>query len=151
MPAAVGGVVRRPAGVAAGAIAVGIAAVVVGSGCRRPGRSGSGCRVDLTLMEFLTRSYHDRDETLAGVEVRLVGFVLGDPSEPDGCQLTRFRMSCCAADAVAVGVDVRGLDGARPPDDTWVEVSLRMTSGTGPAAVMRGRCRDRGQGSTTKV
>lgn len=90
--------------------------------------------VDLTLIDFLTRSYHDRAESLAGVEVRLVGFVLRDPAVPDGYQLTRFRMACCAADAFAVGVNVRGLDAPLPADDTWLEVTGRWIPPEDPGA-----------------
>jgi uncharacterized repeat protein (TIGR03943 family) len=84
-----------------------------------PARDGA---VDLTLTEFMTRSYYDERESLAGAAVRLTGFVVGDADLTDGYRLTRFRMSCCAADAFPIRITVRGLDGPPPSDDTWVEV-----------------------------
>ena len=82
-----------------------------------------GAAVPLTLTEFITRSYYDTGGSLAGVPVRLTGFVMSDPEVPDGYQLTRFTLSCCAADAFPMKVVVRGVEGASPPDDTWLEVT----------------------------
>jgi uncharacterized repeat protein (TIGR03943 family) len=74
--------------------------------------------VPLSLGEYAARALYDTDRSLEGQRVRLVGFV----SEvlPDGFVLTRFAMSCCAADGTAVNVEVRG--GEAPPVDQWVEV-----------------------------
>jgi uncharacterized repeat protein (TIGR03943 family) len=78
--------------------------------------------VTLKLGDFVTRAYYDEARSLAGVPVRLTGFVVRDPDVPDGYQLTRFVMACCAGDAFPMQVTVRGLDSAPPADDTWVEV-----------------------------
>jgi uncharacterized repeat protein (TIGR03943 family) len=82
-----------------------------------PPRDGA---VDLTMNQFLARAYYDEEDSLAGQPIRLTGFVVNDTVVPDGYQLTRFQLSCCAADAFAVQVAVHGA----PPlaDDTWVEV-----------------------------
>ena len=47
----------------------------------------------------------------------------------DGFLLTRFLVSCCAADGVPIQVAVRGVETAYP-DDTWVvaDVVLRPPS-----------------------
>jgi uncharacterized repeat protein (TIGR03943 family) len=57
----------------------------------------------------------------ARVRVRLVGFVVPDP-QPQGFLLTRFAISCCAADAIPMQVAVLAAQGGIPPPDTWVEV-----------------------------
>jgi uncharacterized repeat protein (TIGR03943 family) len=78
--------------------------------------------VELTNGNFMARSYYDRGEGLAGVRVRLTGFVVRQAGRTDGYQLVRFAMACCAGDAVPIRVDVRGAGGPVPPDDTWLEV-----------------------------
>lgn len=78
--------------------------------------------VELTLTQFLTYSYYDTENSLADVPVRMTGFVVVDPAVRDGYQLTRFTLSCCAADAFPIQVNVRGVLPPIPPNDTWVEV-----------------------------
>lgn len=74
----------------------------------------------MTMFEFVVRALYDRDQSLAGVRVRLVGFVA--PGEGDEAyRLTRFVISCCAADASAVQVVVRG-DHTQWHHDQWLEV-----------------------------
>lgn len=81
--------------------------------------------VTLTVYEFLNRAVADDQRSLDGVEVELEGIVVNDPALPAGVAfaLTRFLVSCCAADAIPLQVAVRG-DGAPLPDDTWVRVRL---------------------------
>ena len=71
---------------------------------------------------------------LSDTEVRLTGFVVtptDDPSDdadadPDGrLLLGRLMIGCCAGDAIGLSVDVRGYDGPRLDDETWVEVTGR--------------------------
>jgi uncharacterized repeat protein (TIGR03943 family) len=78
--------------------------------------------VDLRLGDIIARARFDPGRTLAGVPVRLTGFVVRDPDIDDGYHLTRFAMACCAGDALPLAVEVRGLDAPPPPDDTWVDV-----------------------------
>jgi uncharacterized repeat protein (TIGR03943 family) len=76
--------------------------------------------VPMTMLEFVTRALYDRNQSLAGVRVRLVGFVA--PGEGDeGYRLTRFVISCCAADASALQLVVRG-DQRQWHRDQWLEV-----------------------------
>jgi uncharacterized repeat protein (TIGR03943 family) len=76
--------------------------------------------VPMTMLEFVTRALYDRSQSLAGVRVRLVGFVA--PGEGDGgYRLTRFVISCCAADASALQLVVRG-DHGQWHRDQWLEV-----------------------------
>ena len=63
-----------------------------------------------------------------GTPVRLVGFVTHDPNAPEGgFALTRFYVSCCAADALPFSVRIRPpADVVDPQENDWLEVSGRM-------------------------
>jgi uncharacterized repeat protein (TIGR03943 family) len=76
--------------------------------------------VPMTMAEFVSRAVRDPDQSLAGVRVRLVGFVA--PSDgAGGYRLTRFVIFCCAADAEALQAVVRG-DPTPRARDQWLEV-----------------------------
>ena len=56
-----------------------------------------------------------------GLKVRLLGFVTGSKDVPAGTfEIARFYISCCIADAQAVGVPIAGRS---PKRDTWLVVS----------------------------
>lgn len=76
--------------------------------------------VPMTMAEFITRGLRDRNRSLEGVRVRLVGFVAPQRGG-DGYRLTRFVIFCCAADAEALQVVVRG-DPTPRAGDQWLEV-----------------------------
>jgi uncharacterized repeat protein (TIGR03943 family) len=78
--------------------------------------------VDLPLTEFVGRAVHGQGQSLRGVPVRLVGFAAPDAGGVE-LLLTRFVISCCAADARAVRVTLRGTGNPRPAPDTWLEVT----------------------------
>jgi uncharacterized repeat protein (TIGR03943 family) len=61
-----------------------------------------------------------------GARVRVHGLVVHDTDVPRSIGLTRFYISCCAADAlpILVPVDVGGR--ARPPEDRWLLVTGRL-------------------------
>jgi uncharacterized repeat protein (TIGR03943 family) len=88
-----------------------------------------GAAVPLTLAEYLARDY-EAPHTLAGVRIRLVGFVTPQPSGRDGYLLARFAINCCAADATALKVAIHGDPVPRAPD-TWLEVEGRWQQRTG--------------------
>jgi uncharacterized repeat protein (TIGR03943 family) len=76
--------------------------------------------VPMSMAEFVTRAVRDPSRSLAGVRVRLVGFVA--PAEGgDGYRLTRFVIFCCAADAEALQAVVHG-DPTSRARDQWLEV-----------------------------
>ena len=76
--------------------------------------------VPMPMAEFVTRAVRDPSQSLAGVRVRLVGFVA--PGEgAGGYRLTRFVIFCCAADAEALQAVVRG-DPTPRARDQWLEV-----------------------------
>ncbi|MFJ3202442.1 TIGR03943 family putative permease subunit [Streptomyces sp. NPDC086989] len=73
----------------------------------------------LALEEFIGRSVNG-PETLRGRKVRLLGFVSAGKG-PDSWYLNRLKLSCCAADARTLRVEVHGAEA--PDDDSWVEVT----------------------------
>jgi uncharacterized repeat protein (TIGR03943 family) len=77
--------------------------------------------VPMPMAEFVTRAVRDPSQSLAGVRVRLTGFMA--PPEPGdhGWRLTRFVIFCCAADAEALQAVVHG-DPAPRARDQWLEV-----------------------------
>jgi uncharacterized repeat protein (TIGR03943 family) len=77
--------------------------------------------VPMSMAEFVTRAVRDPAQSLAGVRVRLVGFVAPSQGQEDGYRLTRFVIFCCAADAEALQAVVRG-DPTPRARDQWLEV-----------------------------
>jgi uncharacterized repeat protein (TIGR03943 family) len=75
--------------------------------------------VPLSLGDYAARALYDTERSLDGERVRLVGFASGTAEE--GWTLTRFAMSCCAADGTAIDVEVLE-GGPLPALDQWVEV-----------------------------
>jgi uncharacterized repeat protein (TIGR03943 family) len=76
--------------------------------------------VPMSMAEFVTRAVRDPGQSLAGVRVRLTGFV-APAGGTDGYRLTRFVIFCCAADAEALQAVVRG-DPTPRARDQWLEV-----------------------------
>jgi uncharacterized repeat protein (TIGR03943 family) len=77
--------------------------------------------VPMSMAEFVTRAVRDPDQSLAGVRVRLVGFVAPSQGQEGGYRLTRFVIFCCAADAEALQAVVRG-DPTPRARDQWLQV-----------------------------
>jgi uncharacterized repeat protein (TIGR03943 family) len=77
--------------------------------------------VPMSMAEFVTRAVRDPGQSLAGVRVRLVGFVAPSEGKEGGYRLTRFVIFCCAADAEALQTVVRG-DATPRARDQWLEV-----------------------------
>ncbi|MDQ3951993.1 MAG: TIGR03943 family protein [Actinomycetota bacterium] len=70
-----------------------------------------------------------------GMEVELTGFVTHPQGLPPGTLgLTRFQVSCCAADAVPFTVPLV-IDPASRGDDTWLRVSGHLASRDGTFAI----------------
>lgn len=84
-------------------------------------------------ISFAEIHYASTSETYAGeagiaegMELELVGFVTHPGGLPNGTLgLTRFQVSCCAADAVPYTVPLV-LDPAAHDDDEWLRVSGRL-------------------------
>lgn len=79
--------------------------------------------VQMTLREFSSRATWDRERSLTGIPVLMTGFVVVDPAAPDGFMLTRFAISCCAADALGIQVATYYPAGTLPAEDTWVQIT----------------------------
>jgi uncharacterized repeat protein (TIGR03943 family) len=77
--------------------------------------------VPMSMAEFVTRAVRDPGQSLAGVRVRLVGFVAPSQGHEGGYRLTRFVIFCCAADAEALQTVVRG-DPTPRARDQWLEI-----------------------------
>jgi uncharacterized repeat protein (TIGR03943 family) len=77
--------------------------------------------IHMSLGKYSEWALYDRNESLKDKRVRLIGFVTADEEAPGGYFLTRFRIACCAADALVIQI---GLHGDLPPltDDTWITV-----------------------------
>jgi uncharacterized repeat protein (TIGR03943 family) len=74
----------------------------------------------IKVLDFVDRAVNDPKRPYTE-PVTLVGFVVADPAVPDGFVVARFVMSCCAADAQALGFTAV-TDEPMPAPDTWVEV-----------------------------
>ena len=75
--------------------------------------------VELAVFDFIDRAYWDDSGSLEGTTVRMEGLVVNDPELPDGFRLTRFLVSCCAADGVPIQVVLHDT-GPPLPNDAWV-------------------------------
>lgn len=79
--------------------------------------------LEMRVIEFLDRAAWDTERSLEDTVVRLEGLVVNDPAVPDGFKLTRFMVSCCAADGIPLQVTVRNT-GTPLENDTWVVADL---------------------------
>jgi len=78
--------------------------------------------VPLPVSEFVSRALYDRQRSLEGVRVRVLGFAT--PDDHGGYRLARFNVFCCAADAEAYEIAVHG-DASRRQADQWLRVEGR--------------------------
>jgi uncharacterized repeat protein (TIGR03943 family) len=85
--------------------------------------------IQMTLLEYVERSFDHSGRSFNGVPVELTGFVAG--AERGGFRLGRYQIACCAADATPVVVRVIGTSGTPPRDDQWVTVTGTFRSGGG--------------------
>lgn len=93
----------------------------------------SGASEERTIVDWIrTLNVYPEPEAYAGQGVNVSGFVTHIPGWPDNIfMITRFVLTCCAADAYPVGLPVELPPGTeRPKPDTWLEVTGRMTTQT---------------------
>ncbi|MEM7273149.1 MAG: TIGR03943 family protein [Actinomycetota bacterium] len=93
--------------------------------------------LEMKVLDFLDRAAWDPEESLNGRTIRLEGLVVNDPEITDGFKLTRFMVSCCAADGIPLQVTVRG-DGPALENDTWVIADVVWTPPEVPYAEQEG-------------
>lgn len=79
-------------------------------------------RFPLTVGQFNSRARYDDSKQMAGKPLSVTGFVVHKEGSSNEFLLTRFAISCCAADAYPVQVRVEGLDGSGYSNDTWVVI-----------------------------
>ncbi len=77
-----------------------------------------------TLLDWVLAFGEAPDPTaLAGQTADVIGFVYRHPDfPPDTWSLNRFLITCCVADATAIGLVVRAPEVAPPKNDQWVRV-----------------------------
>jgi uncharacterized repeat protein (TIGR03943 family) len=80
--------------------------------------------VPMTIGDTVVRALYEPNGPLLGTPVRMIGFVSSDDDQA-GYRLSRFSVSCCAADASVRQVLVAGGSDLLE-DDTWVEVIARF-------------------------
>jgi uncharacterized repeat protein (TIGR03943 family) len=102
----------------ANAVSASRAAAVDDSGEQDADRVEGG---ELTMLEFVDRAINDPSNPFPE-PVTLTGFVSEDPAITDGFVLSRFVMSCCAADALPLSVHVRWYEDP-PAVGEWVTVT----------------------------
>lgn len=80
------------------------------------------------VLEWMSAFSASSDLTeLAGQPVDVTGFVYRDLRvEPGQFVVTRFSVTCCVADAAAIGLDVSWDGTGQPADNSWVRVRGKM-------------------------
>ena len=96
----------------------------------------AGDNSEMSLLDFLEITYYDDSKALAGVPVNLVGFVAPAPAGGSGeFLLSRFMISCCAADAQLLQVLIAPENGSALKPDSWVKVTGAWAPDEGPGAM----------------
>jgi uncharacterized repeat protein (TIGR03943 family) len=90
--------------------------------------------IRLTLLDIAMRSGFPDLGGLAGRQVEVLGFA--EPRDDGGWYLSQITIACCAADAIAVKVDVQGAEA--PAADSWAQVVgvLEETAAGQPPALV---------------
>lgn len=90
--------------------------------------------LERNILEWL-REFSNTDNPAAfdGLEVDVVGFIYREPEmEANQFMVARFTMSCCVADAFAIGlpIEVEDESAASLADGTWIRVRGMLKAGT---------------------
>ena len=102
-------------------------------GAIAPPAPDAGDEVSFAEIHYASQSeeYAGEAGIAEGMAVELTGFVTHPPGLPGGTLgLTRFQVSCCAADAVPFTVPLVA-DPASRDDDVWLEVSGHLAQREG--------------------
>jgi len=86
---------------------------------------------DRTIVDWVrTLNVYPEPDAYTGQKVKVIGFVTPMPDWPQNIfMISRFVLTCCAADAYPVGLPVQLPASAPAPGaDTWLEVSGTMTT-----------------------
>lgn len=81
-----------------------------------------------SLLDWVrTLNVYPEPDAYTGQKVKLQGFVIHSPGLPQAyLLLSRFVITCCAADAYPVGLPVKLTASRQYPPDTWLEVEGKM-------------------------
>jgi putative membrane protein len=79
---------------------------------------------DRTVLDWIKIFNNQTDiSRYLGQKANVIGFVYDDPRLPEGHFLVaRFAITCCVADAMAIGMAVQSPDAKNLQDNTWVDV-----------------------------
>lgn len=91
----------------------------------------AGDPIVLPLSEFSSRAAWDRGHSLDRRSTRLTGFVV---QEGDATFVARLAISCCAADAFPVKIELLGRELSDLADDSWIEVVATLRPGSATRA-----------------
>jgi uncharacterized repeat protein (TIGR03943 family) len=91
----------------------------------------AGDPITLPLSEFSSRAAWDRGHSLDHRNTRLTGFVV---QEGDATYVARLAISCCAADAFPVKIELLGRELSDLADDSWIEVVAQLRPGSATRA-----------------
>ena len=91
----------------------------------------AGAVVPIPLSEFITRSVWDSTNSLNNRVVELTGFVVHDQG---AVYLARLVITCCAADATPMKVQLSGGRAAQLPDDQWIHADGVVVPGSATQA-----------------
>ncbi len=108
-----------------------------GIGLAAPGRSGTVTQAQRVatgpknILDWLREFSRSADlSAFEGKEVDVIGFVYKDPrARPDEFWVSRFAVSCCVADATALGLLVQTAEAESLEPDRWVRVVGRLKVG----------------------
>jgi uncharacterized repeat protein (TIGR03943 family) len=81
-----------------------------------------GQPIPMRVFDFLDRAIWDPDMSLEGRQIVVEAFVVNDDDYPDGVLLTRFMVSCCAADGLPLQIAVPTT--TQFEDDTWLRATI---------------------------
>jgi uncharacterized repeat protein (TIGR03943 family) len=87
--------------------------------------------VPLVLSEFITRSVWDGTHSLTGRTVALTGFIV---QEHGSTYVARLVITCCAADATPMKVELAGGQASALPNDQWIVADGVLVPGSATAA-----------------
>ena len=107
---------------------------VLGQTRSRPQRfSLSGDSEDRTIVDWVrTLNVYPEPDAYSGQAAKVSGFVTHIPDWPENViMISRFVLTCCAADAYPVGLPVElPASTPRPAPDTWLEIEGTMQTTT---------------------
>ena len=81
--------------------------------------------VEMRVIDFVDRAIWDTEGSIDDITVRLEGLVVNSPEVDDGFLLTRFLVSCCAADGLPLKVALRESP-QQFDDDQWVRATVQL-------------------------